>query len=298
MVRDGLDAARRDAELAVALEGPQSPWRPVALLQLAMTQVATGETESAVATLSAGVEASRALELAGPLIAHLSVQAQLALDRGDQVTAEGLATSALAVVRRARMEEYGASLLCRAVLAGFTGRRGDRTLAKRELASLQHLRVKVSSPTPLLSVFWLRALVRAHADAHDLPGAWTALREIEHIMRSRPELGQVALSIVELRRMLAADGSGEAGPSTLTNAEMRVLQLLPTHLSLPEIADRLVVAYSTVKAQAHAIYGKLGASTRTEAVRAAFDAGLLEPELQSLARYALGEAPSDTADID
>jgi LuxR family maltose regulon positive regulatory protein len=52
-------------------------------------------------------------------------------------------------------------------------------------------------------------------------------------------------------------------PSTaiapVTSAELRVLVYLPTHLSMQEIADELVISRNTVKSHAVAIYRKLGA---------------------------------------
>jgi LuxR family transcriptional regulator, maltose regulon positive regulatory protein len=61
----------------------------------------------------------------------------------------------------------------------------------------------------------------------------------------------------------------------LSKAEMRVLQLLPTHLSLSEIAEELHTSRNTVKSQVAAVYRKLQCSTRTEAVTRGRDLGLL-----------------------
>ena len=66
-----------------------------------------------------------------------------------------------------------------------------------------------------------------------------------------------------------------AGPSTLTIAELRILRFLPSHRSFREIAERLDVSVNTVKTQAHAIYRKLDAASRSEAVARASEAGLL-----------------------
>src|SRR5262249_48920014 len=65
-------------------------------------------------------------------------------------------------------------------------------------------------------------------------------------------------------------------PVAVTAAEMRVLQLLPTHLTLSEIADALYLSRNTVKTQVASIYGKLHSSTRGEAVRAARERDLIE----------------------
>ena len=55
-----------------------------------------------------------------------------------------------------------------------------------------------------------------------------------------------------------------------------MLQLLPTHYTLGEIGDELVVSRNTVKSQVAAIYRKLDVTSRAEAVRRAHDVGLLE----------------------
>ncbi|HVN14002.1 MAG TPA: LuxR C-terminal-related transcriptional regulator [Kineosporiaceae bacterium] len=59
------------------------------------------------------------------------------------------------------------------------------------------------------------------------------------------------------------------GISTLTPAELRVLDLLSTHLSLVQIARELGVSRNTVKSQVSAIYRKLAAADRDQAVRRA-----------------------------
>ncbi len=72
----------------------------------------------------------------------------------------------------------------------------------------------------------------------------------------------------QLRRLsagLARDGGHVRVPSAmaLSTAEMRVLQLLPTHLSLGEIGDELHTSRNTVKTHVAAVYRKLQCSTRT-----------------------------------
>ena len=69
-----------------------------------------------------------------------------------------------------------------------------------------------------------------------------------------------------------------AGPSALTIAELRVLRFLPSHLSFREIAGRLHVSPNTVKTQAHGVYRKLGAASRSEAVARARTVGLATAE--------------------
>jgi len=61
----------------------------------------------------------------------------------------------------------------------------------------------------------------------------------------------------------------------LTAAERRVLDLLPTQLTAPQIAARLFVTTSTVKTHMRHIYLKLGVTTRTAAVEHGRELGLL-----------------------
>ena len=52
----------------------------------------------------------------------------------------------------------------------------------------------------------------------------------------------------------------------LTPAELRIVQYLPTNLSLVDIAKRVYVSRNTVKSHTNAIYRKLGTTSRAEAV--------------------------------
>ena len=65
------------------------------------------------------------------------------------------------------------------------------------------------------------------------------------------------------------------GASTLTEAELRVLPYLATHLSFREIGERLYISRHTVKSQVMAVYRKLNVSRRHDAVERARALGLL-----------------------
>ena len=80
-----------------------------------------------------------------------------------------------------------------------------------------------------------------------------------------------------LRARLTRDrGSGVPGASALTAAELRLLPLLSTHLSFPQIAGEMFLSPYTIKSQAMSIYRKLGASSRSQAVARSLELGLLE----------------------
>ncbi|WP_433283038.1 LuxR C-terminal-related transcriptional regulator [Pseudonocardia xinjiangensis] len=60
-------------------------------------------------------------------------------------------------------------------------------------------------------------------------------------------------------------------PAPLSERELAVLSLLPSLLSAGDIADELTVSINTVKSHIRSIYGKLGVSTRRDAVRLAHE---------------------------
>ena len=66
------------------------------------------------------------------------------------------------------------------------------------------------------------------------------------------------------------------GASALTTAELRLLPMLATHLSMPEIAAELFLSRNTIRSQAMSLYRKLGASSRSEAVERTRELGLLD----------------------
>jgi DNA-binding CsgD family transcriptional regulator len=61
----------------------------------------------------------------------------------------------------------------------------------------------------------------------------------------------------------------------LTSAEFRLLPLLATNLSFPEIGKEFLLSRNTIKSQAMSIYRKLGATSRSEAVAVSRELGLL-----------------------
>ena len=63
----------------------------------------------------------------------------------------------------------------------------------------------------------------------------------------------------------------------LTPREVEVLQLLPSSMTLTQMAARLFVSRKTIQNNASALYGKLGATGRSQAVMRAIELGLLDP---------------------
>jgi LuxR family maltose regulon positive regulatory protein len=207
----------------------------------------------------------------------LCERALVAMTRSQWDRAEALAGQARTVLRRARIEESFATPLISALQARAAVHRGDVPAARRELLSAQHLRPLLTSALPYLAVQARLELARVHLALADPAGAKTLVREVDDLLRRRPGLGTLVGQATAVRAQLSRDrGSSSPGASALTAAELRLLPLLSTHLSFPQIAGEMFLSRHTVKSQAMSIYRKLGAPSRSQAVARSRELGLLE----------------------
>jgi LuxR family maltose regulon positive regulatory protein len=122
----------------------------------------------------------------------------------------------------------------------------------------------------------LAEMARAYLALDDVAGARAVLRQAGEIIRQRPSLGVLPGQVGALKTAADELGQGTLGASSLTAAELRLLPLLSTHLSLLEIGERLHLSRNTVKTHAVSIYRKLGVSSRSGAMRRVRELGLLD----------------------
>jgi LuxR family maltose regulon positive regulatory protein len=277
MATRGLRAALDDAERAVLIEPGSAPWRPISLAVLGALLAIDGQSSRAESVLSDAVALAKGQGGARALAIAVAERAVLAIERDDWISATLLATEAVGVVEEHRLDPDSIIACVSAVAARVAIHRNDVQGARAHLAAFVATKPTLTSAMPWLSVRYLLEAAHAHLALADPAGARTVLWQAEDIIRRRPDLGDLPDKVAALRARIRRLPPGASGASTLTPAEIRVLRLLPTYLSIPEIADRLTVAPSTVRTQVQAIFGKLGASSRAEAVEAAIDAGLLEP---------------------
>jgi LuxR family maltose regulon positive regulatory protein len=158
-------------------------------------------------------------------------------------------------------------------------RLGDRDGALQALAAAREALTRFRTVAPWFNVLTRLPLVRTVLILDDRSTGRELIRESKHHARFEPnrrgsERSAIAC-IAELEAQIEAMRVHAAGASTLTDAELRVLRLLPTNLSLAEIASQLYVSRNTVKTHVASIYRKLEADKRSEAVRLARSAGLL-----------------------
>jgi LuxR family maltose regulon positive regulatory protein len=241
-----------------------------------IARILSGDLDAADALLKDAVaiaERTGAHEMRAGALGERSL---VAMTRGQWRQAEAFAGQASAVLRAAGIEQsYVAPLVC-AVLAQVALRQGDVPAARQHLFSAQRSRPLLTYAIPHVSVQALTELARVHLALADTAGARALLRQVDELLARRPDLGTLVGEIAELRAKLAVErGVTEGKASSLTVAELRVLPLLATHLSFPEIAAELSLSPHTVKSQAISIYRKLGVSSRNQAVIRARELGLL-----------------------
>jgi LuxR family transcriptional regulator, maltose regulon positive regulatory protein len=277
LCRHGVEQMRADADEAVRRFAAGGFTTPAPAILLGMARVLCGDLDGGDASLEDGDSIG---ELAG---AHedraiaLSERSLLAMARSQWDRAEILAVQARTVLHRAGVEDtYATPLVC-AVQARAALHRGDGPAARRELVSAQRLRPLLTYALPYLAVQARIELARVHFALTDIAGARTFMREADEVLRRRPGLGTLTGEAEALKAQLARQrGASAPGASALTTAELRLLPLLSTHLSLPEIAGELFLSRNTIKTEANSIYRKLGASTRSQAVARSRQLGLLE----------------------
>jgi two-component system response regulator DegU len=147
------------------------------------------------------------------------------------------------------------------------------TVLERIRESYPHVRVAILSgvddPSVIQAAFdrGAAAFIVKHIDPRDLP---SALRQAVS--------GAVFQPLGLLDRVPNA-----ADDVDLTQRELTILQELQTGSSNKQIAQKLFLAEQTVKFHLTNIYRKLDVSNRTEAVRYAYEHGIVERPLHSVA---------------
>jgi LuxR family transcriptional regulator, maltose regulon positive regulatory protein len=277
LCRDGVDQMRADAEVAAKTMAAGSFWRAASLLFLGMAHLMAGDPDQADAVFEDQVAEARAAGGTLGACVALSQRSLLAIARGAWDLGERHLSEARAVARESNVEDYPAVTIMHAAAARMALHQGDRPRAGAELTRAQRLRPALTYAVPHLAVQARTELTQVHLALADLAGARTLMREVDQILRRRAGLGVFARQAEDLRAELShARSSPALGASALTAAELRLLPLLSTHLSFPEIGAEMFLSRNTVKSHAHSIYRKLGTFSRSQAVARAVELGLLE----------------------
>ena len=274
---DGVESMEQVAEATMLEFPPPDPVLAVALYHLGAARNMLGRPEQAVSELET---ARRMAEVQDQHVMHAIIAAELGLARLET----GRTQAAVDALDEARhvLRHYVMDTALVAVIPYAASAYGY-ALEGRSAETTDHLRVglrlvsRLHGPAPWFAVRAYAQLAFAALATGDAGQAQDLLRTAKQHYGRASACPMTENLLVAVQQRLAAVADLDHLPESLTLAETRVLQYLPTHLSFPDIADDLVVSRFTVKTQALAIYRKLGVHSRREAVQTARTLGLLPP---------------------
>ena len=271
---DGLRVMRDSACVAVKLEtDPRSPWHGLAKAAYGFSLYLYGDLPAAEEQLE---EAARSEAFTTPLgILGLSVLSLIAVRRGDLPRARDLASTARDLAARCELDDAPQSSLAYTANGAVYAAQGryEEALGEFKHAVPSHGRTPGMSPWAALE--GMLALAQVLLDLGDSARAAEIIDDAQDVLILHPE-DVIALTVrlEQLRRRLTRPPrAGLLDP--LTDREVAVLRLLQGTLSRREIGQELGVSPNTVKTHTQAIYRKLNASNRHDAVERGRDTGLL-----------------------
>jgi LuxR family maltose regulon positive regulatory protein len=268
-----------EARLALATLAAGSPRRTGILLELGIAQLVSGDDDGADSSFADAIATGLASGALPGVALSQAMRSLIAQDRDDVPAAAALAEDARDTIRDARFDDFVMSAPAYAAGARAALRRSDWSQAQEDLARGEALLPQITYVFPAWAVKLRLEFAKARLATHDVGRAAELVDEAFEVLQRCPDLGVLGPQLEELRVRVAAGRRPEGGwESSLTPAELRLLPLLTTHLTLGEVAQRLYVSRSTVKTQTGSLYRKLGVSSRSEAVAEAVRLGLVEPE--------------------
>ncbi|HWG09160.1 MAG TPA: LuxR C-terminal-related transcriptional regulator [Solirubrobacteraceae bacterium] len=273
---DGIEQMQRDTTDAYRLLHDASRLRPLACVLRGVALELLGARPEARSLLEEALRrmAGGSAQLEALCLAELALQD---VSEGDWGKAGDQVARAAAVLTANQLEHHPTSALTFAASALVLSHRGIADEAKQELVTATRLLEELGNYAPWHEVQARIVMARACVRLSDVVRARALLSEASRwARRMDPVESLIAALDAGWGEVDALSASALRGPASLTMAELRVLRFLPTHLSFREIGERLHVSGNTVKTQAHAVYAKLGAASRSEAVARAVEVGLIE----------------------
>jgi LuxR family transcriptional regulator, maltose regulon positive regulatory protein len=265
-----------NATKAYGLTSEDGAWRPLSCLLRGAGLHLLGDREGAAGPLEEGARRGGVVAPSTQVLC-LSQLALLAVDAEDWERAALLASRARAQVEHAGLQDYATSALVYAVSALVRAHRERVEPAQEDRAHALRLLSELDEGPPWYEVEARVALARATLRLGDVVGTRALLDEASRRLREIDHAPHAAAWIQECRAQADAFAiSSLVGPAALTTAELRVLRMLPTHLSFREMGMRLQVSSNTIKTHAHSVYRKLDACSRSEAVVQARRMGLVD----------------------
>ena len=286
---DVADAAHRLKEIAQSAD--DSFIATVHRLVQGVSSMWLGDADRARELLA---EAARRAESDDNRLAYIYAQGCLALlatSHGDLALADALVADAESVVGQTLSNSHFVAMFPALAGARLAAQRGDWARAERAAAAAVELGRRgagcVELAAALLTasaVFRTSPPAAATRVLGDVPAADRAsgsdpgalVAEARGVLRHCPDPGPVVTTwLADEQRAEAALTRQEAMTEPLTERELTILRLLPAPTPQRELASALFVTPNTLKTHLRAIYRKLGAESRGDAVIRARERGLI-----------------------
>jgi LuxR family maltose regulon positive regulatory protein len=268
----GANQMLADGEYVYAAESQTNThWVVGGCRAIGSAHMLLGHPQEAIAALEEGISLDNRPELRQRRLTSLSCFSFLAFaaaDSGDWPTARKRAREASALVAEHRFEHATPGTVAFTARAIVLSHDGDLDRARHELARARAGRDLVRGWQWLWADLELR-WGNLSLDLGDRVVAYEHAAFARSALRAFPDPGILPSRLAALEERIAS-----AADLHLTPAELRVLPFLPTHLTVKEIAARLFLSPATVKTQLAAVYSKLDATTRSEAVERMEQLGL------------------------
>lgn len=244
----------------------RSPWFGFAKVIRGHERYVAGDLEASMAVLPKAAYNENSFAMVRQFA--LAIMAMIARERGEQAKSRRYAAEALDVVESASLRAVPQSAMTLTAWAETQAADGDLVGARATLDEVMIARQRNPGLSPWPTFYHLLAAARVTTMAGDLPRAEQLLDEVAHQMaRFSDGMDAMQARLADARAGLRRLRLAEPGWEPLTTREIDVLRLLRSRLSLSEIAGELYLTRNTVKTHARAVYRKLGATSRAEAVR-------------------------------
>lgn len=272
---EGLAATEARARAFIEGRPRDDPWQTLSHFLLGVALFLRDESAQARSALHEGHRIAVAHDLPVMSAHCLAAMADVSLDEGDEHAALAMIREARELATLHRIDTIATTAPVFTTSAVGYLQEGRFADARREASRALRLTSAMRMVAPWHAVQGRLALAQVFAALGDPERAKVLVLEAADSRGPETESPRLDRLAEQTLDRFAAVSVGLVGASSLTTAEIRVLQYLPTHLSFPQIAEALFVSRHTVKTQALSAYRKLGVHTRSEAIEAARRAGLL-----------------------
>jgi LuxR family transcriptional regulator, maltose regulon positive regulatory protein len=258
-----LGSAQRAAELET--DG-NSPWYAAARAALGHAYYVAGDLHAAAGVLPKAAYGESAPSLMRILALAVLAMTQAELGQYDRCSRS--AEESMEVVDSRSLRAMPAVSLAFTALGQSQAAAGE---LEEAMATLEHglsLRRKIPGLTPWPLIHHLLVMGRVAIMADDLLLARRLLDEARPLIRLFPEgMGATIARLEAVQKSLRETGTNGIQTEHLTAREIDILRRLTGSQSLSQIASELYVSPNTVKTHTAALYRKLGARSRSEAIK-------------------------------